>query len=83
MICNNKHCWRCQRIHNKDAMMAKKGFYPRDMGDLGRVYMKLSIDKDSKIEVSGTDGSSLKKKDMKHRLKLLYLWLKWVFIDKR
>lgn len=57
MICNNKYCWRCQRVHKKDREMAEKGFYPYDMGEMGRGYIKWGDL--SKIEVSGNDGGSI------------------------
>ena len=61
MICNNKHCWRCQKVHKKDAEMALEGFFPYDMGELGRVYIKiktLRFKKFGKIVAMGTGGGS-------------------------
>lgn len=59
MLCNNKHCWRCQRVHKKDREMKDKGFSPWDMKEMGRVYIKFDIDKSKNIEVSGNHGGSV------------------------
>ena len=59
MICKNKHCWRCRKAIKKDEEMAKKGFYPFFMGEMGKLYIKFETIKLNNIKVSGGSGASV------------------------